>query len=244
MIFCQEKIAFDHVKSGTINDSNYFVYYGKVASLEQHFQLQGKNYTCYAFSNPPYPFVRPAIFDDELNFLEQALSNKNKIDKKKAFVFFKRYANQPIFERTMREIAKYRRTSNENLAKRLENICLGFISQKMSTKLTHYLNKIMDKVSPVYSQVTWQIFTFFILLVTLLTTENVLETSFKNYPISSIFVGAVITLLATLIFSALAWLISSIIVFWQQRKIPSEYRQKMRNREPFQRLSKIVPLVF
>ncbi|WP_406812093.1 hypothetical protein [Histophilus somni] len=100
MIFCQEKIAFDHVKSGTINDSNYFVYYGKVASLEQHFQLQGKNYTCYAFSNPPYPFVRPAIFDDifadELNFLEQALSNKNKIDKKKAFVFFKRYANQPI----------------------------------------------------------------------------------------------------------------------------------------------------
>ncbi|WP_249961052.1 hypothetical protein [Histophilus somni] len=69
--------------------------------MEQHFQLQGKNYTCYAFSNPPYPFVRPANFDDifadELNFLEQALSNKNKIDKKKAFVFFKRYANQPIY---------------------------------------------------------------------------------------------------------------------------------------------------
>lgn len=101
----------------------------------------------------------------------------------------------------------------------------------------------MDKVSRCILKLHG-IFYFFILLVTLLATENALETSFKNYPISSIFVGAVITLLTTLIFSALAWFISSIIVLRQQRKIPSEYRQKMRNREPFQRLSKIVPLVF
>lgn len=86
-------------------------------------------------------------------------------------------------------------------------------------------------------------FTFFILLVTLLATENALETSFKNYPISSIFVGAVITL-TTLIFCT-SMVYQFIIVLRQQRKkSPSEYRQKMRNREPFQRLSKIVPLVF
>ncbi|MFY1027199.1 hypothetical protein ACE4RU_05580 [Actinobacillus seminis] len=59
----------------------------------------------------------------------------------------------------------------------------------MATKLTHYLNQIMDKVSPVYSQITWQIFTFFILLATVLTTEHTLETFFKTHPISSIFVG-------------------------------------------------------
>ncbi|MFZ7215070.1 hypothetical protein ACLSYY_05480 [[Pasteurella] aerogenes] len=248
VIFCQEKIAFDQVKSETINDINYFIYYGEVVLLEQHFQLQGKNYTCYAFSNPPYPFVKPAIFDDlfadEITFLEQTLPDTNKIDKKKAFTFFTRYANQPVLERTMREIAQYRSHENENLAQRLENICLGFISPTMATKLTHYLNQIMDKVSPVYSQITWQIFTFFILLATLLTTEHTLETSFKTHPISSIFVGLGATLLITLLFSALAWFISSVIIFWQRRKIPSEYRQKMRNREPFRRLLKIVLPVF
>ncbi|OZN25794.1 hypothetical protein CFY87_00850 [Actinobacillus seminis] len=85
------KIAFDQVKSETINDINYFIYYGEVALLEQHFQLQGRNYTCYAFSNPPYPFIKPAIFDDlfadEVTFLEQTLPDTNKTDKKKAFTF-------------------------------------------------------------------------------------------------------------------------------------------------------------
>lgn len=243
--FCQNKIAFDEMRfTETADDQYQFEYDGESFLLEQDFNLKGKTYQIYAFSNPPYPFVKPMIFDDlfsdELAFLKETTSAKGNINKRKAFEFFVRYSGQPALEQAMREIAKHRTATTQILGEKLEQACHGYISSTMAEELSGYLNKIMDKVSPTYSSVIWGLWAIIASISGFILAEERFEMTFSYSPIGTV-IGVIVTLLLAYgIISIAVWLLSSVAVLLARRKIPKEYRQKMRHKEPFKRTLKIL----
>ena len=130
-------------------------YAGISTAVMLPFGLKGKTYICHAFSNPPYPYVRPTVFDDlfadELAFLQTNLSGKRKLGKKDAVAFFSRYAGQPVLDDAMRKIADCRTAQDEDTGHAVQTACQGFISTEMAGRLANVLNLIIDKVSPAYS---------------------------------------------------------------------------------------------
>lgn len=238
--FCYEKITFDDVFFEEIADDKcQFSYRGEGFLLSQRFSLKSNIYQCYAVSNPPYPFVKPAIFDDlfsdELAFLKKAIPENGKINKQKAFEFFVRYSGQPVLEQSMREIALHRMEENQLLGEKLETVCQGYISSSMAMELSGYLNKIMDKVSPAYSSCVWRIWMLIAFVGAFIFTEDRFEQTFLHSPFGTI-IGTLLSILFIFIAgSAIAWLLSCFITLLARRKVPKEYRQKMRNKEPFKR---------
>ena len=97
--FCGEKIPFDLNGEQAGEKTHGMSYAGISTAVMLPFGLKGKTYICHAFSNPPYPYVRPTVFDDlfadELAFLQTNLSGKRKLGKKDAVALFSRYARQP-----------------------------------------------------------------------------------------------------------------------------------------------------
>ena len=138
------------------------LYSGSSTAVRLPFGLKGKAYTCYAFSNPPYPYVRPAVFDDlftdKLEFLQKQLNGKGKLGKRKAVAFFNRYAGQPVLDDAMREIALCRTSADQDTGHAVQTVCQGFISTEMAARLADVLNLIIDKVSPAYSPTVWVLF--------------------------------------------------------------------------------------
>ncbi|HHW7567105.1 TPA: hypothetical protein ACU21S_000390 [Mannheimia haemolytica] len=243
--FCYEKITFDEVNYQETSDDEYqFNYSGEGLLLSQEFSLKSKTYQCYAFSNPPYPFIKPAIFDDlfadELMFLKDSVPENGKINKKKSFEFFAKYSSQPVLEQSMREIAKNRTETSQILGEKLEETCQGYISPKMAMELSGYLNKIMDKVSPAYSSFVWEIWAFIAFISSFIIIEDKFETIFSHSPFSTILTSFILVLFIICSGSIIAWLLSCLVTLIIRRKIPKEYRQKMRNKEPFKKITQCV----
>ncbi len=238
--FCGEKIPFELVgDESNGNDTHLFSYEGETVVLAQAFSLRDKKYHCCAFSNPPYPYVRPTIFDDlfadELTYLQENVPKKGKVRKKTAITFFNRYAGQPVLDEAMRTIAKVRTETQEGTGSAVFSACHGFISQEMSETLAGYLNSVMDKVSPTYSGCLWWVIGILSALFTLPFVEYELESKILSHPISSVFSTSLVTASILLIAIVIAFILSAIYVLLARRKIPPEYRQKMRHQEPIRR---------
>lgn len=237
--FCAEKIPFELVDVVQhTQDTQMFIYRGEGIILSQQFELKEKEYHCYAISNPPYPIVRPAIFDDlfadELAFLQQAIPNGG-VNKRKALTFFDRYAHQPVLENAMRLIAQTRTQTEQDMSNAMQTACHGFISPKMANTLSQYLNRIMDKVSPTYSPLIWTGFTLISAVLLLLLSEFIVEQ--QGFTFHSIIVLLVSFSLLFPI-AIIAMLLSTLQVLWARRPIPNAYRQKIRHKEPSKRLFK------
>ena len=116
--FCGAKIPFDLNGEQAGEKTHGMSYVGLSTAVMLPFGLKGKTYICHAFSNPPYPYVRPTVFDDlfadELAFLKTNLSGKRKLGKKDAAAFFSRYAGQPVLDDAMRKIADCRTAQDED----------------------------------------------------------------------------------------------------------------------------------
>ena len=157
------------------------------------FGLKGKTYICHAFSNPPYPYVRPAVFDDlfadELVFLQKQLDGTGRLGKRQAAAFFNRYAGQPVLDDAMRGIADCRTSQNQNTAHALQTACQGFISTEMAGRLANVLNLIIDKVSPAYSPAVWILFGLPVLAYTALLLEADAERNITRHTAEVLFVG-------------------------------------------------------
>ncbi|QIW15161.1 hypothetical protein A4G20_01765 [Pasteurellaceae bacterium RH1A] len=245
--FCRHKIYFDQMQGAEAGPDHYqYHYQGEGQVLEQDFRLKGKHYRCYALSNPPYAFVKPPIFDDlfadELAFLQSSVSAKGKINKRQASTFFVRYSQQPALERSMRAIAEARQAQDQVLDEKIMASCQGYISQPMANQLGQYLNKIMDKVSPAYSAGIWWIWGLLASLYALVFAQAKFEATFSSSPIGTIlgtFFGVFPWILAGSFF---AWILSILVVWIRRQKIPKEYRQNMRHKEPFKQVLKAASL--
>lgn len=237
--FCAEKIPFELVDVvQNQQDSQDFIYRGDGIMLSQQFELQEKAYHCYAISNPPYPIVRPAIFDDlfadELAFLQQTIPN-GRVNKRKALIFFDRYAHQPVLENAMRLIAQTRTQTEQNMGSTMQTACHGFISLQMANTLSQYLNKIMDKVSPTYSSLIWNGVMLISSMILLFISELLIEQRGLNF--NSI-MQVLISFGMLVPMAIIAMLLSSLWVLWVRRPIPVPYRQKIRHKEPSKKLFK------
>ena len=130
--FCGEKIPFDLNGEQAGEKTHGMSYVGLSTAVMLPFGLKGKTYICHAFSNPPYPYVRPTVFDDlfadELAFLQTNLSGKRKLGKKDAVAFFSRYAGQPVWDDAMRKIADCRTAQDEDTGPVGRRHC-GFFAQ-------------------------------------------------------------------------------------------------------------------
>ena len=191
--FCGEKIPFELEGEQAGKDAHRMLYGGSSTAVRLPFGLKGKAYTCYAFSNPPYPYVCPAVFDDlfadELAFLQKQLDGTGRLGKRQAAAFFNRYAGQPVLDDAMRGIADCRTSQNQNTAHALQTACQGFISTEMAGRLANVLNLIIDKVSPAYSPAVWILFGLPVLAYTALLLEADAERNITRHTAEVLFVG-------------------------------------------------------
>ena len=215
-------------------------YAGISTAVMLPFGLKGKTYICHAFSNPPYPYVRPTVFDDlfadELAFLQTNLSGKRNLGKKDAVAFFSRYARQPVLDDAMCKIADCRTAQDEDTGHAVQTACQGFVSAEMAGRLANALNLIINRVSPAYSPAVWILFGLPVLAYTALLLEADAERNITRHTAEVLFGGGLFVLLALSAVGIAAALCSMAVVAWQRRKVPPAYRQKMRNREAFGRL--------
>ena len=238
--FFGEKIPFELEEEQAGKDTHRMLYSGSSTAVRLPFGLKGKAYTCYAFSNPPYPYVRPAVFDDlfadELEFLQKQLNGKGKLGKRKAVAFFNRYAGQPVLDDAMREIALCRTSADQDTGHAVQTACQGFISTEMAARLADVLNLIIDKVSPAYSPTVWVLFGLPVLVYMVLLLEWMAELMIDRQPIEVLVIGGIVFPLILWVISIVPAVCSMAVVAWQRRKVPPAYRQKMRNTEACGRL--------
>ena len=239
--FLAAKIPFETV-SAAETDGNIFqvAYRGESTAIRLDFSLHRRQYACCAFSNPPYPYSRPLLFDDlfadELAYLTEKIPAKGRLNKSRAVSFFNRYAGQPVLDEAMRRIAAHRTDTVQNTGRMVQEACQFFIGRETAEALAAALNRIMDKISPAYSAGVWLFFGVPFLALQTLAVLGFAQEGFAQHPIgtvlSSTLSGAVLTAAA----GALICLPSMLAVWWRRRKIPAAYRQQMRNREAFRLL--------
>ena len=238
--FCGEKIPFDLNGEQAGEKTHGMSYVGISTAVMLPFGLKGKTYICHAFSNPPYPYVRPTVFDDlfadELAFLQTNLSGKRKLGKKDAVAFFSRYAGQPVLDDAMRKIADCRTAQDEDTGHAVQTACQGFISTEMAGRLANVLNLIIDKVSPAYSPTVWVLSGLPVLAYLALLQEWDAEQNIAAKPFGTLLGGGLAFLLILLAVGIAASLLSMVVVAWQRRKVPPAYRQQMRHAEAFGKL--------
>ncbi|MDO4877799.1 MAG: hypothetical protein Q3966_00690 [Neisseria sp.] len=240
--FCSGKIPFRLEEEEAGGNWHKMIYTGISTVIRLPFALHGKRYVCCAFSNPPYPYVRPAVFDDlfadELAYLQQNISGKGVLAKRKAAAFFNRYAGQPVLDEAMRQIALCRTSSGQDTAHAVQTACQGFIGAETAGKLAAALNRIMDKVSPAYSPGAWLLVSLPFLAAAALLAEWGAEGGILRKTVGTMVDGGLIFLAAVAAAGALSALCSAAVVVWQRRKVPLPYRQKIRHREPFRLLAR------
>lgn len=238
--FCGAKIPFDLNGEQAREKTHQMSYAGISTAVMLPFGLKGKTYICHAFSNPPYPYVRPTVFDDlfadELAFLQTNLSGKRKLGKKDAVAFFNRYAGQPVLDDAIRKIADCRTAQDEDTGHAVQMACQGFVSAEMAGRLANALNLIIDRVSPAYSPAVWILSGLPVLAYLALLKEWDAEQNIAARPFGTLLGGGLAFLLILLAVGIAASLLSMVVVAWQRRKVPPAYRQQMRNAEAFGKL--------
>lgn len=133
----------------------------------------------------------------------------------------------------MREIAQHRTEKSQILAEKLQAACQGYISNEIAFELSSYLNKIIDKVSPAYSSLIWTFWTFISFIGAFILSEEGFELFFSHSPFETVISVILMILVVFSLGSLIVWLLSCLATLFARRKVPKEYRQKMRNREPF-----------
>ena len=238
--FCGEKIPFDLNGEQAGEKTHGMSYAGISTAVMLPFGLKGKTYICHAFSNPPYPYVRPTVFDDlfadELAFLQTNLSGTRNLGKKDAVAFFSRYARQPVLDDAMCKIADCRTAQDEDTGHAVQTACQGFVSAEMAGRLANALNLIIDRVSPAYSPAVWVLSGLPVLAYLALLQEWDAEQNIAARPFGTLLGGGLAFLLILFAVGIAASLLSMVVVAWQRRKVPPAYRQQMRNAEAFGKL--------
>lgn len=236
--FLAAKIPFETISAAETGANTFQVAYrGESTAIRLDFSLHQRQYTCYAFSNPPYPYLRPHIFDDlfadELAYLSQKIPAKGLLNKSRAISFFNRYAGQPVLDEAMRRIAAHRTDTVQNTGRMVQEACQFFISREMSDALAGALNRIMDKVSPAYSAGVWLLLGVPFLVLQTLSMIAHMQDDMAQHPIGTIIFSALNVAISTAIAGMLICLPSRLAVWWQRRKVPAAYHQQIRNREAF-----------
>ncbi|WP_151949186.1 DnaJ-like cysteine-rich domain-containing protein [Aliarcobacter butzleri] len=236
ILFLNESIYFEpsnekvHIKK---DEEEVFTYYGESVVIKQNFSVKIKEYICYAFSNPPIPFIKPTIFDDlfinEIEFLNSKEGQKKYISKKNALNFFDSYTKLPILDKAIKEIASVREKSKENTTDSVIKATQGFISSNIASTLSNHINKFMDKVSPSYSPSIWVIGLLILSIINIVFFEYTFEKKGTNVIFEPLFTFIITSITIALII----YPINLLIVYFKRRRIPLEYRQKLRYKEPF-----------
>lgn len=235
--FCGEKIHFELIDNLKISQiSHAFKYFGQSMITKLNFTLLNKDYTVAAMSNPPFAFIKPAIFDDifadEIRYLKKINKDK-KISRAEAYSFFSKYQNQPVLDLAIQEIAKVRENENDDMGKIVFKACDGYISKQTATIFANFISRCLDKISPVYSKFIWILFGILASLGLFFYTENLFENKFLKAPFGVIFDTFLAILITILSFGAMAYLLSLLVTSIKRLKIAPQYRQKMRNKEAF-----------
>ena len=211
-----------------------FFYKAQSFITELNFELLGKEHLCVGFSNPPFAFVRPHIFDDifadELALIDK-ITKDGKITQKEAYGFFSKYQGQPVLDKAMINIAKSRENADDDLSGVVTDACQSFVSKEVAQRLAAFLSKCIDKISPAYSKMTWILGTLLFCVFALFGTELYFEAEFKDSIFFTILAGLLSVGIAWLLWGGILWCISSLITLFRRRKVPKEYRQRMRNHE-------------
>lgn len=224
-------------------DTHLMIYSCRSTAIQLVFSLKDKEYVCCAFSSPPIPYVRPAVFDDlfadELAFLQKYLSGRGLWGQRRALEFFSRYAGQPVLDQAMREIARCRTSQGQDTRAAVSSSCQGFISEEMAARLAGALNGLLDKVSPAYSPAVLVLLGLPMLLYAALRVEWFAEVNFVRIGDDTWFfwfLSGLAVLLGSWVTGLVISVFSRAVLAWQRRKVPPAYRQKMRLHEASRRL--------
>jgi len=234
LLFLNDTIDFKYINKNMNrnDDKEIFTYIGNSVIIKQNFSVHSKEYTCYAFSNPPISFIKPTIFNDlfinEIKFINNLESQKKYISTKEALNFFDSYSKLPALNEAMKEIANVRKKTKEDTTNLIIKATHGFISNNIASILSNHINKFMDKISPTYSPLIWVIGLLFSFIVTIVFFEYSVEEQGTKIIFDSIIKFVIMSFILIVIIYPLDLLLTLL----KRMKIPTEYRQKLRYKEP------------
>lgn len=215
-------------------------YYGNSFITDILTDLRNQQHHILGFSNPPLPFKRSAIFDqlfiEEISALEKYQDAAGKISKSQALKFFNQFSGQPALDLALKDIAIERKATTVDHSHLIKKACSYFITDASAQRLAHGIHSILDKVSPAYHGLTWAIFASIFFLIAAIFVEFKIEqlpkNTFGDYFLNT-FVLLGFTFICFALMSLVITLISNTITMFKRRNVPKEYRQSMRNLEPF-----------
>lgn len=202
--------------------------------------LRSKSHRIVGYSNPPLPFIRSGIFDqlfiEEINALEEYQTVDKKIPKEKALDFFNNFSGQPVLERSLRGVAKVRKSTSEDNTALIKKECSYFITSESAKRLANGINAILDKVSPAYNGLVWTIAAIIYFIIAGIHVEYFTEIygiPNKIELCSQLIVFLFFSFLYYFAYSIITFLLSIATCAYKSRNVPQEFRQKYRNKEPF-----------
>lgn len=205
--------------------------------IELDIGLRKKQYLAAALGESVLAFRKPPIFDDlfieEITDLKKIFAKSKKLNHQLARKFFENYSGQPVLDEAMKNIAKLK-GDTQQASREVINCCKGYISSNSADLLAQSVVKLLDKVSPPNSFWSWMAIMFLPFLLMFFSTQALFETVSRDW--LNTFVAALLAfasaLVATLVISPLAVLVSSVVSYWRRRSVPAEYRQRGRNWQP------------
>lgn len=241
-----DKIDFNLVSQTTQRgDVERFLYSGESVMTEIKFSIKDRIYTCVGFANPPIAFVKPAIFDDvfrdEISLLER-IALTGKVGKNEAAELFERCASQPVLDKILKDIVANRKDEQDDVSSIVIGACDGFVSKDCARKFSSLINKTVDKISPVYSNSVWNIGIAVCVIAAFLYTAVVFGQDLGGGALYHAATTALKVAIGASVAAAGLSGLSLLATSMQRAKIPAEYRQKMRNKEPLKRMAKFVAI--
>lgn len=227
--FLNETIYFEFYKhKSDYEDEEQFVYLGNSVIIKEDFNVKDKEYTCYAFSNPPHAFIKPSVFDDLLGNEIKLFDEKKAINRKKALELFNIYSKLPVLDKAIKNISVNRKKDKEDTSNYVIESCQGYITKNSATIIANNINKFMDKISPTYTSSIWILGLFLLFIISIVFLQYSLEEKGTKAIDDSIIVFLILNLILMLTIYPL-----DLFLTWiKRKKIPSEYRQKLRYKEP------------
>ena len=222
----------------TAEDIWQIAYEAESKVIELDLGLRKKQYLAAALGQSALAFRKPPIFDDifieEITDLQKIFSKSKKLNHQLARQFFNTYSGQPVLDESMKTIAKLKSDAQSQAGQEVINSCQGYISQSSADLLGQSVVKLLDKVSPPNSFWSWMAIMLLPFLLMFFSTQALFETISRDW--LNTFVAALLAfasaLVATLVVSPLAVLVSSLVSYWRRRSVPVEYRQRGRNWRP------------
>ncbi|NYH24214.1 hypothetical protein GGD40_003693 [Paraburkholderia bryophila] len=202
------------------------------------------NYIVAAVGANVIPITTPPVFDQllqpelkSINGLYTVKGNPSKL-KREAKNLFTMFRGVPVLDSCLQAVARLGKGGRSEPGSAITVVAQGFISPDAAKSIGDAMLHVLDRVSPANSRTAWVVVGAVPVFGAFFATANSFNALSPTahwsalIPLASAMMGSV---LAVLLVSPAAWLLSAFVSHLMRLRVPPEYRQRGRNWAPLKK---------